>query len=42
MMKTKLCNKFLNKSLTVLCAAVTMMILSTGSVLAEETRNEKP
>ncbi len=39
-MKTKLCNKLLNKSLTALCAAVTMLVLSTSSILAVEISDE--
>jgi hypothetical protein len=38
--KTELCNKQLNKSLTALCAAVISLGLATGSVLAVEVSDE--
>jgi hypothetical protein len=39
-MKTKLCNKRLNQSLTALCAAVMLLGFTTGSVLAVEVSEE--
>jgi hypothetical protein len=39
-MKTKPCNKKLNKTLTALCAAGILLGLTTGSVLAVEISDE--